>query len=97
MACGSEAIPESCRLDAMPSTRMSEVHQGSFDPVYVANSIDLMVEFRGGSSTRVLRPADLHAALERDARSLDDLSENPDRGLAGKAVAVCPISTGGPR
>ncbi len=74
-----------------------EMHQGSFDPVYVATSIDLMVESLGGCSTRVLRPADLHAALERDARGLDDLNENPDRGRAGKVVARRPLSTGGLR
>ncbi len=74
-----------------------EVHQGSFDPVYVATSIDLMVESPGSCSTRVLRPADLHAAMERDARGLDDRGENLDRGRVGMVVARCPLSTGGPR
>lgn len=74
-----------------------EVHQGSFDPVYVATSIDLMVESPGSCSTRVLRPADLHAAMERDARGLDDRGENLDRGRAGKVVAGRPLSIGSPR
>ena len=53
---------------------LEEVHQGAFDPVYVAASIDLVVETNGGSTTRVIRPADLRVALDRDAIGLDDVS-----------------------
>jgi len=63
---------------------LEEVHQGAFDPVLVATSIDLMVETRGGSTSRVVRPADLRAALARDAWALEDMSENPDRGRSDR-------------
>jgi len=63
---------------------LEEVHQGAFDPVLVAISIDLVVETRGGSTSRVVRPADLRAALVRDACALEDMSENPDRGRSDR-------------
>jgi hypothetical protein len=44
--------------------------QGSFDPVAVTSAVELVVEEHGGSSSRMISPADLAAALARDfARS----------------------------
>ena len=66
---------------------LEEVHEGTFDPVYVTTSIDLVVETRGGSTSRIVTPADLRTALERDAIGLDDASEHPDRGRSNRVAA----------
>ena len=67
---------------------VEEMYQGGFDPVFVATSVDLVVEARGGSTSRVIRPADLRAALDRDGFGQDELSENPDRGRADGFTAA---------
>jgi len=64
---------------------VEDVYQGAFEQVSVVRSLDFVVEGPGGSSTRIVQPADLRAAQQRDdarARQLDGLSENPDRGRA---------------
>lgn len=60
-----------------------DISRGAFEPVYVATSVDLVVEESWGTSTRIVRPSDLEAALARDLAQLhlvDGMSENPDRG-----------------
>jgi len=52
---------------------VEDVYQGAFEPMSVVRSIDLIVEGVGGSTTRVVLPADLRAAQQRDdalARSM---------------------------
>jgi len=67
---------------------VEDVYQGTFEQVSVVRSIDFVVEGVGGSSTRIVQPADLRAAQQRDdarAHQLDGLNENPDRGRAAGA------------
>lgn len=61
-----------------------DIYQGAFDRVGVAVSVDFMVEITGGSTCRIVKPADLRAALERDAQQPDEASENPDRGCSDR-------------
>jgi hypothetical protein len=58
-----------------------EVHQGAFEPIVIATGVDLIVRDAGGATTRIVTPADLHAALTRDraASEMAEPSENPDR------------------
>lgn len=59
-----------------------DVFEGSFDPVAVTSAVELIVEERGGSSSRMVGSADLETALARDiARSAlpDGRDGNPDR------------------
>lgn len=44
-----------------------DTYQGGFEPVYVAVEVELVVVNGGERTSRLLRPADLRAALERDA------------------------------
>lgn len=44
-----------------------DTYGGSFDPVYVAVEVELIVETDGVRTSRLVRPADLKIALERDA------------------------------
>jgi hypothetical protein len=44
-----------------------DTYLGSFDPVYVAVEVELVVETGGGRTSRLVRPIDLQLALERDA------------------------------
>lgn len=67
---------------------VEDIYQGTFEQVSVVRSIDIVVEGVGGSSTRIVQPADFRAAQQRDdahARQLDGLNENPDRGRAAGA------------
>lgn len=61
-----------------------DIYQGAFDRVGVAVSVDLVVEITGGSTCRIVKPADLRAALERDAQHPEEASENPDRGCSDR-------------
>lgn len=72
-----------------PGVYMIHTHEdvfcGAFDPAYVATSVDFVIEAPGGTSTRIVRPAEIEAALARDlatSRLLESLSENPDSGQA---------------
>jgi len=75
---------------------VEDFYQGTFEQVSVVRSVDFVVEGVGGSSTRIIQPADLRAAQQRDdaraqqlddarAQQLDGLNENPDRGRAAGA------------
>lgn len=67
-----------------------EIYEGSIQPVFVQMGVDLVVDRPGGSSTRLLRPADLRAALARDAARfslLTEPSENPDRRKAEERMS----------
>ncbi|PAX06435.1 hypothetical protein [Sphingomonas lenta] len=60
-----------------------EMFEGAFDPVFVATSIELIVETCGGRASRIIAKSDLDAALARDAaraKLVDEPSETPDRG-----------------
>ena len=50
-----------------PDTYRIDTHEdmfcGAFDPVFVATSVDLVVEHRGGTTTRTVQPFDLSAAI----------------------------------
>ena len=63
-----------------------EMYEGAFQPLFVQTGVDLVVDRPGGSSTPLIRPADLREALARDVAQsslLNQPSENPDRGKAG--------------
>lgn len=53
-----------------PGTYRIDTHEdvfcGAFAPVYVATSVDLIVEDHGGFTTRTVQPSDLVAAIGRD-------------------------------
>lgn len=62
-----------------------EMYEGAFQPLFVQTGVDLVVDRPGGTSTRLLRPADLREALACDAARfslLTEPSENTDRGKA---------------
>lgn len=62
-----------------------EMCEGASQSLLVQTRVDLVVDRPGGSSTRLLRPADLREALAGDAARfslLTEPSENPDRGKA---------------
>lgn len=43
-----------------------DTYQGSFEPVYVAVEVELIVATNGVRTSRLVRPVDLKIALERD-------------------------------
>lgn len=67
-----------------PIHTIEERYEGAFEPLFVQICVELVVEDHAGSSTRILRPADLRAAMARDAASVfpEEASENPDRGIS---------------
>jgi hypothetical protein len=68
--------------------KVEDVYQGASGQVSVVRNIDFVVEGLGGSSTRMIVPADLRAALQRDQAyglEMDVLGENPDCGRAAEA------------
>lgn len=63
-----------------PGTYVIHVHedvfQGAGAPIFMAVSIDFVVESNGTTTTRIVKPSDLRAALDKDvARSADPDSE----------------------
>lgn len=48
-----------------------DVYQGVGDPMSVAAAVDFVVEMRGATTTRIVKPEDLRAALARDASRRD--------------------------
>lgn len=63
-----------------------EMYEGAFQPLFVQTGVDLVVDRPGGSSTRLLRPADLREALARDAARFSLLTEPSENPVRGKAV-----------
>lgn len=64
---------------------VEDVYQGVVSDVFVVQSVDLIVETVSGTTMRIVRPAELREAQQRDsAESLrcEALSENPDLGRA---------------
>lgn len=61
-----------------PGTYRIDTHEemfcGAFDPVFVATSVDLVVEHRGGTTTRTVQPFDLSAAIALDKTRSDLLA-----------------------
>jgi hypothetical protein len=43
-----------------------DVYQGGGAPMFMAVSIDFVVESNGTTTTRIVKPSDLRAALEKD-------------------------------
>lgn len=59
-----------------------DVHQGRFDPIFVAVSVELVVSVEGSTFSRFAKPEELRLALAMDAnRTLlrDGPNERPDR------------------
>ncbi|MBN8813877.1 MAG: hypothetical protein J0J06_00350 [Sphingomonas sp.] len=59
-----------------------DVHQGRFDPIYVAVSVELVVSVDGKTFSRFAKPEEIRLALAIDAnRTLlsDGPNETPDR------------------
>lgn len=61
-----------------PGTYRIDTHEdmfcGAFDPVFVATSVDLVVEHRGGTTTRSVQPSDLSVAIALDQTRSDLLA-----------------------
>lgn len=61
-----------------PGTYRIDTHEdmfcGAFDPVFVATSVDLVVEHRGGTTTRTMQPSDLSVAIALDQTRSDLLA-----------------------
>lgn len=58
-----------------------DTYRGSFEPVYAAVEVELIVEGGGVRSSRLVRPNDLMVALERDAesgRAANDMGRAPN-------------------
>lgn len=53
-----------------------DVYQGVGAPMFMAKSIDFVVESNGTTTTRIVKPSDLRAALDKDVA----LSVDPDGG-----------------
>lgn len=65
-----------------PGTYRIDTHEdvfcGAFAPVYVATCVDLVVQDSSGTTTRMVLPFDLAAALARDEARSRLLSEEDD-------------------